>query len=381
MSKSIAIVTSIHPDFDKRVWRHARGLAELGCEVHLVCPWDMAEGQIVCGVTFHPFKRGHGLTSRVLIIPIKVCSRLYAIRHRIEIIHFHDIDLLPWMSLWTLFKDVVYDVHENYPAEVLNRKWLNPPLRRLLSWFVRHAQKGFSRIVHNVVLVTPYQEPDFSGAKLNKVFVRNYASVHLLKDERPDYLLRGSSVIFTGMHNINNGSMLLLDIAEMTLKKRPGVVFIAPDRFTNGSFRAAFIEAMQRKLPAESFRILPPVRAHEIMLLLNQATIGINPNLRVEQQIKGVHTKLFEFMAASLPIVTSDLPHQKALVEETGAGLLAKPEQVESFVDSITYLVDNTQEAYAMGLKGRAAFIEKYSWENEMRTLINFYESINSGKK
>lgn len=380
MSRAIGIVTSIHPDFDKRVWRHARGLAEIGLEVHLVCPWEVREGQVIEGVICHPFKRGRGILARLLITPFRIFSHLLLIRHRLDIIHFHDIDLLPWMTLWVPFKAVVYDVHENYPEEVLNRKWLNQRLRKLLSSVVRHTQRMFSRIVRNVVLVTPYQEPDFAGIKLNKIYVKNFASMQLLKDERLDYLTRQPSVIFTGMNNINNGSMLLLDIAKLTLKRAPNITFIVPDRFASERFRIEFISAMQQGIPASSIHLLPAVKAHEIMLLLNRATIGINPNLRVEQQIRGIHTKLFEFMAASLPIVTSDLPHQKSLIEETGAGMLARPEDPESFATCITYLAEHMQEAVEMGRKGRQAFIERYSWESQMHALSNYYEHIGDRK-
>ena len=36
--KNIAIVTSIHPDFDARIWKHANGLSEAGWKVNLIAP-------------------------------------------------------------------------------------------------------------------------------------------------------------------------------------------------------------------------------------------------------------------------------------------------------------------------------------------------------
>jgi glycosyltransferase involved in cell wall biosynthesis len=91
---------------------------------------------------------------------------------------------------------------------------------------------------------------------------------------------------------------------------------------------------------------------------------------------RAIPTKLFEFMAAGLPIVASDLPYQTEVVGGNNAGLLAKPEEPETFVRAILTLLDNRELAKELGENGRKAFQEKYTWESQEEALGDYYRSI-----
>ena len=81
-------------------------------------------------------------------------------------------------------------------------------------------------------------------------------------------------------------------------------------------------------------------------------------------------------MAAGLPTVTSDLPHQISVIEGADSGILAQPEEPKSFVKAICKLIDDKEQAYKLGLNGQAAFIDKYSWESQIPDLIDMYDHI-----
>lgn len=133
-TKRLVIVTSIHPDFDKRVWRHARGVADMGWEVDLVCPWNVPADERVDGVRFRPFPPVRSRHARLLLIPWRVLKAMRPVIRDADVVHFHDLDLLPWMSLVSLYRPVVYDVHENYPDEMLVREWI-------LGWTGHHRDQ------------------------------------------------------------------------------------------------------------------------------------------------------------------------------------------------------------------------------------------------
>jgi glycosyltransferase involved in cell wall biosynthesis len=116
------------------------------------------------------------------------------------------------------------------------------------------------------------------------------------------------------------------------------------------------------------------------MRILNRGTIGISPNLRTPNQEKAIPTKLFEYMAAGLPIVTSDLPNQKRIIEESQGGLLARPEEPASFAAAIRRLVEDPVLARRLGASGQRAFRERFSWESQMPALLGFYERVFAAK-
>lgn len=372
----IAIVTSIHPDFDARIWKHARILAANGVGVDLICPWEVGEQEVLDGVTLHPFPKATSRMSRLFQIPARVLPRLRKILRDVDIVHFHDIDLLPWMAIVSLFKPVVYDVHENYAHEMLVRDWVPVLLRRPLFHAVHWGQFFMSMVVRNIVLVAPSQKPDFSHRRFNQIYLYNYASIALLDGVVNDHEKREDVVVFIGSQHVNNGSLLLLDIAEKAVERLPNIKFLATDRFSSAAFRSHVISEIERRGLNERFKLIPNVKPHELMAVLNQATIGISPNLRVPQQIMGIHTKIFEYMAAGLPVVVSDLPHQLEVVSNTSAGLLARPEDADSFVDAVERLVGNRSYATQFGQNGQRGFRDQYCYESQAEELLAFYDQI-----
>jgi len=372
----IAIVTSIHRDFDSRIWKYANSLVKMGHEVTLICPWEIPDGEVLDKILFRTFTRASARSERWKL-PTRLLGRLIPVLTENDIVHFHDLDILPWMTFLALFKPVVYDIHENYPLEILERQWIHPILRRPLSFGVRWAQLACAQLIRNLVLVAESQERDLFGPRLRKHYVMNYASTELRKHVKDDYGSRLPSVIFTGSQLPNNGCFLYLKIASIVHKRRNDVVFYATDRFDRGDATRIRLDQEIHSLGLrESYKLLPHVSPQSIMDNLNLATIAISPNLRVAQQINGVHTKLFEYMAAGLPIVASDLPHQLKVVGVNNAGLLARPEEPESFAEAILTLLDDRELARSMGANGVRAFLDQYSWESQESSISDYYESI-----
>jgi glycosyltransferase involved in cell wall biosynthesis len=375
-SLRIAVVTSLHPDFDSRVWKHAKLQAKAGNSVALICPWAVPDGEVREGVKFLPFSPALTHLGRFRT-PFRVYRRLIPLLPGLDIIHFHDLDLLPWMTILSLFKNVVYDVHENYPNEMMLKSWVPSAFRRPLAFGVRWGQLACAQIIRNVVLVAKSQELDLFGFRLRKTYVMNYASIEMLDKVARDYSTRPPSVIFTGTQHENNGSLLYIEIASLVHERRNDVIFYAFDRFFgNTGFRRRLLEEIRNRDLDGVYRLLPNVAPHDLIHSLNNAVIAVIPNLRVAQQIHAVPTKMFEYMAAGLPIVASDLPYQGGVIGGNNVGLLARPEEPETFARAILQLLDDRELAAKLGENGRNAFQTRYSWESQEAVLSEYYRSI-----
>lgn len=374
---AIAVVTSLHADFNARVWKHCRSLVTRATEVHLICPWNVGDGSIIDGVRMHPFRPVHRRFQRPVLTPVRLMPRLLRILHRVDLVHFHDLDILPWMAAVSLVKPVVYDVHENYAQEMLVREWVPDLLRGPLYHGVGLAQYAFSYLLRNVVLVVPDQESQFPGKRFRRFALRNFASLDLLsKVHSDDYESRRGRVVFTGANYESNGSLLLLEIAKRTRPLLPDIRFAAMDWFADGSFREGFLERRKAWGLEDYVELLPLVPPHELMTVLNKSTIALACNLRVRKQEMAIPQKLFEYMAAALPIVSSDLPHAKEIFMRHELGILAQPENPDSFVHAIHRLATDRGYARVLGRNGQMAFKTTYSWEGQIDGLWEYYRQI-----
>ena len=381
MSKHFRIcyLTSIHKDFDARVWKYCLTMVRRRHEVHLVCPWKVQPGEVRDGVTLHPFTRTGNRLLRPFLIPPRMGYALMNVISKVDFIHFHDIDILPWMAALSLVKPMVYDIHENYPEEMLVRSWIPNLARRALYHGVRVGQSMLARMIRNVILVVPEQEDDLPIEHLHSLVVRNYATLNLIDAVALDYFSRPPTVIFIGSQYRENGTFLLLDIATQMLERNPEVKFLMPARWGGPSVRTKAMETIeQRRLT--NVELVPFISPGEIIRYLNRGTVALSADLRVPQRVRALPTKLFEYMAAGLPIVASDLPNSVRVLEAGNCGITCRPEEPVTFVEAIDKLVRDREYAFQLGQNGQRAFQECFSWESQTDQLEEFYRALVSGK-
>ncbi|RYE38153.1 MAG: glycosyltransferase, partial [Hyphomicrobiales bacterium] len=84
-------------------------------------------------------------------------------------------------------------------------------------------------------------------------------------------------------------------------------------------------------------------------------------------------TKFFEYMAAGLPLIVSDFPNWRAIVESSECGFVVDPARLGDAVDRINWLQANPATHLAMGVNGREAVETRYSWASQQQNLLEFY--------
>ena len=114
----------------------------------------------------------------------------------------------------------------------------------------------------------------------------------------------------------------------------------------------------------------------EVARLLRRARAGLvllhpEPNYLNSQPVK-----LFEYMGAAIPVIASDFPVWRNVIESAECGLLVNPLDPASISAAIEYLCTHPEEAAEMGRRGRAAVEDRFNWGKEERRLLDFYSDI-----
>jgi glycosyltransferase involved in cell wall biosynthesis len=87
-------------------------------------------------------------------------------------------------------------------------------------------------------------------------------------------------------------------------------------------------------------------------------------------------TKLYEYMAASIPVIASDFPLWRSIVAGSRCGMLVDPMDARQIAEAIEYVFDHPGQGRDMGERGRSVVERDFNWENEQQKLLDFYTAL-----
>ena len=93
--------------------------------------------------------------------------------------------------------------------------------------------------------------------------------------------------------------------------------------------------------------------------------------------------KLFEALAAGVPVAGSDFPGFRLIVAENPEGPLGElfdPSSPASIAAAIRRILELPRAEYeAMARRARRAAVERWNWENEVTKLVALYRELGAG--
>jgi glycosyltransferase involved in cell wall biosynthesis len=89
--------------------------------------------------------------------------------------------------------------------------------------------------------------------------------------------------------------------------------------------------------------------------------------------------KVLESMASGVPVLASDLPVVRELVDDGKQGLLVAPDRPGELARAVRVLLDFPDRATVMGAAGRARVSDRFSWEASVAALSDVYASLEPG--
>ena len=101
------------------------------------------------------------------------------------------------------------------------------------------------------------------------------------------------------------------------------------------------------------------------------ASVGLLPFLDRGQIRTTLANKLFDYMGAALPVIASDVPPMRRILEESGAGVLVRPNDTSELGSAIVRLLRDDQLMESMGRRGRSAVVSKYNWTVDRQRFVD----------
>jgi glycosyltransferase involved in cell wall biosynthesis len=364
----VCILTSVHPLFDTRIFhKEAKSLARAGYDVTLIAQHDKYE--VLDGIRIVPLSKPKNRIER-MTREVRVAYRK-ALETDANIYHFHDPELIPLGLLLKIRgKKVIYDVHEDVPRQILSKYWIPLKLRSLISKAYNFAEKVAAWALNGIVAATPTIADRFQVHKTETV--QNFPIMgELVKPKPVPYNKRPLDLAYIGGISDIRGAREMVQSIELLPKDLDIRLILA------GKFSPLILEQELRLLPGWSrVKFLGWQSRLQIVNLLSSVCAGLVLLHPTPNYIDSQPVKLFEYMCAGIPVIASNFPLWREIIEGAGCGICIDPLNPEEIAGAIQFIIEHPAEAEQMGKNGRGAVEEKYNWGKEEKNLLKFYSRI-----
>src|SRR5687768_11729801 len=224
----------------------------------------------------------------------------------------------------------------------------------------RHLERKYG--IDPVALVPNY--PDRPG-DIQRRDIRTLRGGERIPADEPIILYLGGLMAGRGLEQLVD-AMALLEWGHLVM---------LGDGFIGG----ALLRQAAAAGNAHRVHVLPPVAPAQVVAYAASATLGVSPIVPSCLNYRySLPNKLFQYMAAGIPVVASDFPQVRSIVEDAGCGELVDTTRPRAIADAIQGILADPGAAIAMGERGREAVEKKYNWSGSAEALLDVYASLTS---
>lgn len=363
----VAHLTSVHPRYDTRIFiKQCCSLVRQGYDVSLVVA-DGRGDELQKGVKIIDVGCPKGRFDRVMRTTRRVLNK--AISLDADLFHLHDPELIiAGLYLKRLGKKVVFDSHEDVPRQILGKPYLPQPFRRALSMAMDRFERFACPRLDGVIAATPYIRDKFVALGARSVDINNFPIMDELavtlpwSEKKLEVSYIGGLEATRGIREIIRACELLHSSARLNMAGR----FTDPE-----------LEKEMKGRPGwgrvNPLGYLDRAGVRETLAHSMAGLVTLHP---IVNYFDALPVKMFEYMAAGIPVIASDFPLWREIVMSNECGVCIDPLDPAAIAEAIDYLVTHPDVASRMGMNGRAAVAARYNWANEEQKMLAFYASI-----
>ncbi len=285
-----------------------------------------------------------------------------------DIYHLHDPELMPiGLRFKKLGKRVVFDAHEDLPKQLLGKPYLNKLVLWGLSKFFAFYERVNLRKYDYIITATPYIRDKFLEINKKSIDINNFPILGELAQD-VGWQEKERTVCYVGGITSERGIKELVHAMAGLDDVRLSLV---------GTFSEVQVEQEVKNYEGwgrvDQLGFLDRLQVADVM---GRSVAGVVTFHPLPNHVDAQPNKMFEYMSAGLPIITSNFVLWEDIVKGNQCGICVDPLDSNSIANAINYLVNHPQKAEQMGKNGKQAVLTKYNWNIEEKKLFDVYSQL-----
>ena len=348
--------------------RQGKSLVEAGYRVtYVVCddkPNEIIDGIEIVSTGFAPKNR----IERFL--RTKKILKEYIVAVNADVYQISDPELLSLVSfIKKLGKKVVFNLREYYPDMLLIKSYIPTFLGKVVSILYASMLTKYLKKYNAVFTVTDWILEMLQNRHQlkNAVLLTNFPVVNkeysLSKEE---YMSRENIICYIGSIYVTSRQEKVLD----ALATIPNIKYLLAGRFEDN------VNYVENHAYWPQVEFINGFARSEMVNIMNRAIISNTLRDWLGRDGSYGVIKIFESMELALPVLLPDVPLHRHIVDKYKCGLCVDPNDSEAIAKAVKYLVENKEEAYEMGQRGREAVLKEYNWQKQAEKYIEIISNL-----
>lgn len=264
---------------------------------------------------------------------------------------------------------IVFDIHENIAVQILDKTYIPKVLRGLVSFIYKKVEHYHLKYFHLIIAEHSYQNV-YTNKGRSLTTVLNMPDLSHF-EPYVNNSREGNEIFYIGGVSDERG----LDVTLESLKilKSKGTEFFM-------HYIGPISEEKISELPLEeiqqNIKFYGRMDSKEGFEISKKCVVGLSVLKPIKNYVGSYSTKIFEYMAIGLPVITSNFPLYQKVVERYDCGFCINPYSSSELANSIEKLILNTDLANQMGSNGQLAVKKRFSWSSEKGNLFGLYEEV-----
>jgi len=366
----ICHLTSVHKATDTRIfYKECRSQAS-EYEVYLVAP--APNDYEKDGVKIIALKKPGNRFSRFVITDTILLFK--ALRIRAVLYHIHDPELLITGIILRLFgKKVIYDVEEFVSANLYSKKWVPiKPVTRMLYAFVENIAIGLK--IPFILAEQSYTENYKNRTTLKYAVIQNFVTLRDVPEATNEYNRNGNIFAFVGTLSARRGLPFIIEAISI-LKNKGMTARLCCVGEVNDSVLNILNQSEFWPEVKDQVEFLGYVPFPDCVSAIQDCIAGLALPENLPNQYGSYPTKMFEYMAGGLPVISSDFELYKDVVNRFECGISVNPENSSQIADAMEYFMTNPEKAKRFSENARIG-VKNFDWKTEEQKLLKFYKDV-----
>ncbi len=364
--KRIVHLSSVHYLFDTRIFhKECKSLSQAGYDVSLIVQHDSTES--IDGIHIIPVPRNTGKYWRMIKTSYQVYRK--ALTQKADLYHFHDPELIPYgLLLKKKGYKVIYDVHEDVPNDILTKGYIPKPFRKIISYLMNKFEIWASGHFDHIITVN---KTTSRFENLNSTSVKNYPDLQSLPTN--DNLSEKEDPIVTYIGSITEirCAVEMVEAVNIVGQKRKVKLIMG------GNISPKSLLFQLKRLDGwHNTDYRGWVNREEIVEIMSKTKVGLVVLKPIPNHLDALATKLLEYLALGVPVISSDLSLHREIIEKNNCGIIINSNNAQEIADAIQWFLEHPIEATEMGERGRRYVLKNMNWNMEKKKLLSVYNNI-----